>query len=278
MFTSLYDINLQATTTTILDIRGVTISINLVSRTTDSIRRSIVLFKPVLVRTSDPKSEFLCQSSLYCAEPADPPWTTSYAWDISHTLTNMYHPYCHSPSALTKYLKAKLRAQHAKHLSRSLTTPVEQNIPLKHNIAAMHWLRTARLSCRQPCSHHFHGWVSSHFIYASTLYHIPAPCMYCQMAHAGAVYIWDQDLRIHLISLDMSAKRKSLKIMTCRNKLICAWFDMSRKIQRKTLLDFTCQKWTVFYWIRNPVNSSQIKSHADFLMTWYDWWLPNPRL
>ena len=30
----------------------------------------------------------------------------------------MYHPYCHSPSALTEYLKQKLRHQRAKRLGR----------------------------------------------------------------------------------------------------------------------------------------------------------------
>ena len=59
----LYDINLGATTTTILRIRGVQIPIDLVSSTTDSYRQSIVLFKPVSVLTPDPKSEFLYQSS-----------------------------------------------------------------------------------------------------------------------------------------------------------------------------------------------------------------------
>ena len=48
----------------ILSIRGVTIPIDLVSSATDSIRRRVVLFKPVPIPTSDPKSEFLCQSSL----------------------------------------------------------------------------------------------------------------------------------------------------------------------------------------------------------------------
>ena len=59
----LYDINLGATITTILRIRGVQIPIDLVSSATDSYRRSVVLFKPMSVPTSDPKSEFLCQSS-----------------------------------------------------------------------------------------------------------------------------------------------------------------------------------------------------------------------
>ena len=100
----------------------------------DSIRQCIVLFKPVPILTSDPKSEFLCQSSLCCAEPADPPESTLYAWDISHTLVTTYHPYCHSPSALTKYLKQKLRHQQAKCLGCSLSAQVEQNVPLEHNI------------------------------------------------------------------------------------------------------------------------------------------------
>ena len=59
----LYNINLGATATTILRIRGVQIPIDLVSSAMDSYRRSVVLFKPLLVLTSDPKSEFLCQSS-----------------------------------------------------------------------------------------------------------------------------------------------------------------------------------------------------------------------
>ena len=59
----LYDINLRATATTILRIRGVQIPIDLVSSATDSYRQSVVLFKLMSVPTSDPKSEFLCQSS-----------------------------------------------------------------------------------------------------------------------------------------------------------------------------------------------------------------------
>ena len=86
----MYDINLRAMHTTILSIRGVTIPIYLVSSATDSIRRSIVLFKLVTIPTSDPKSEFLCQSSSCCAEPTDP-LNTSYAWDISHALITTYH-------------------------------------------------------------------------------------------------------------------------------------------------------------------------------------------
>ena len=61
----MYDINLGATTTTILSIRGAQIPIDLVSSTTDSSRRSVVLFKPMSVPTSDPKAEFLCQSSYF---------------------------------------------------------------------------------------------------------------------------------------------------------------------------------------------------------------------
>ena len=61
---ALYDINLRATTTTILSTRGVQIPIDLVSSTTDSIRRRVVVFKTVLAPNLDLKSEFLCQSSL----------------------------------------------------------------------------------------------------------------------------------------------------------------------------------------------------------------------
>ena len=58
-----YDIHLRATITTIRSVRGVQIPIDLVSSATDSNRRSVVLFKPVPIPTSDLKSEFLCQSS-----------------------------------------------------------------------------------------------------------------------------------------------------------------------------------------------------------------------
>ena len=60
---TLYDINLRAMHTTIPSTRGVEIHISLVSSTTDSIQRCIVVFKPVRIPTSDPKSEFLCQLS-----------------------------------------------------------------------------------------------------------------------------------------------------------------------------------------------------------------------
>ena len=72
----LYNINLGATTTTILSTRGVTIPIDLVSSATDSIRRCVVLFKPVPIPTSDPKSEFLCQLSRCYTEPAGSPRIT----------------------------------------------------------------------------------------------------------------------------------------------------------------------------------------------------------
>ena len=129
----LYDINLRATHTTILSIRDVQIPIDLVSSAMDSFREHVVLFKPVRIPTSDLKSEFLCQSSLYCTEPADPPLNTLYAWEISHALITTYHPYCRSPSALTESLKQKLRHQRAKRLGRSHPTQVEQYVPLKRN-------------------------------------------------------------------------------------------------------------------------------------------------
>ena len=75
----MYDINLRATHTTIPSTRGVQIPIDLVSSATDSIRRLVVLFKPVRIPTSDPKSEFLCQSSsiahLLQTSPPEPPCT-----------------------------------------------------------------------------------------------------------------------------------------------------------------------------------------------------------
>ena len=125
--------NLRATTTTTLSTRGVTIPIYLVSSATDSIRQCIVLLKPVPISTSDPKSEFLCQSCLCCAEPTDPPEPPCMP-GISPTPSNTtYHPYTHSPSALTEYLRHKLHSQRAKHLSCSLTVQAKQNIPLECN-------------------------------------------------------------------------------------------------------------------------------------------------
>ena len=67
------------------------------------------------------------------AQDLQTPLNTSYTWDISHALVITYHPYCHSPSALTEYLKQKLRHQRAKWLGRSLPAQVEQNIPLERN-------------------------------------------------------------------------------------------------------------------------------------------------
>ena len=128
----LYNINLRATHTTTLSIRGVTISIYLVSSTTDSIRLHVVLFKTVTILTSDLKSEFLCQSSFSCTEPTDP-LNTSYAWDISHALVTTYNPHYHNPSALTEYLKQKLCHQWAKRLGRSPSAQVELDVPLKRN-------------------------------------------------------------------------------------------------------------------------------------------------
>ena len=84
----LYDINLWATHTMILCTRGFKIPIYLVSSTTDSIRRCIVLLKTVTIPTLDLKSEFLCQSSLCCAEPADP---------LNHLVCLGYLPCLHSP-------------------------------------------------------------------------------------------------------------------------------------------------------------------------------------
>ena len=137
----LYDINLGATHTTILCTRGVEIPIYLVNRAMDSIRRHVVLFKTVTVLTSDLKSEFLCQSSPYCAEPTDSPESPCTP-GISPTPSNTtYHPYCQSPGALTEYLKQKLRHQWAKCLGHSPSTQVKQNVPLKRNIAwrGHHW-------------------------------------------------------------------------------------------------------------------------------------------
>ena len=132
----MYNINLRATHTTILSIRGVTIPICLVSSTMDSIRRHVVLFKSVPVPTSDPQSEFLCQLS-FIAQNLQTPLNTLYAWEIFHALITTYHPYCQSPSTLTEYLKQKLCAQRAKRLGHSHPAQVEQNVPLKRNNMGM---------------------------------------------------------------------------------------------------------------------------------------------
>ena len=72
-----------------------------------------------------------------------PPESTSYAWDISHALVTTYHPYCHSPSSLTEYLKQKLHRQRAQQLSCSLPTQVESSVPLECNtkdlVAKYYW-------------------------------------------------------------------------------------------------------------------------------------------
>ena len=87
------------------------------------------------ILTSDPKSGFLCQSSLIAQNLQTPLEITSYAWDISHALVTMYHLYCHSLGALTEYLKQKLCFQRAKRLGRSLPAQVEPSVQLEHNIA-----------------------------------------------------------------------------------------------------------------------------------------------
>ena len=68
-----------------------------------------------------------------------------YAWDISHALITTYHPYCHSPGALTEYLKQKLRLQQAKRLSRSPSAQVEPDVQLEHNINSDFALATTTL-------------------------------------------------------------------------------------------------------------------------------------
>ena len=45
----------------------------------------------------------------------------------------MYHPYCHSPSALTEYLKHRLRLQRAKRLGRSLPAQAEPDVQPERN-------------------------------------------------------------------------------------------------------------------------------------------------
>ena len=57
----------------------------------------------------------------------------------------MYHLYCHSPSALTEYLKQKLCAQRAKRLGRSLPAQVEPNVQPEHNINSDFTLATTTL-------------------------------------------------------------------------------------------------------------------------------------
>ena len=68
-----------------------------------------------------------------------------YAWDISHALVTTYHPYCHSLSALTEYLKQKLHLQRAKQLGCSLPAQVELSIQLERNINSDFTLATTTL-------------------------------------------------------------------------------------------------------------------------------------
>ena len=68
-----------------------------------------------------------------------------YAWDISHTLVTTYHPYCHSPGALTEYLKQKLCLQQVKRLGRSLPAQVELSVQLERNINSDFTLATTTL-------------------------------------------------------------------------------------------------------------------------------------
>ena len=62
------------------------------------------------------------------------PLNTSYAWNISHALATLYHPYANEPAALTEYLKRKLQVQRAKHRSHSHPAHIEQSVPLGRNI------------------------------------------------------------------------------------------------------------------------------------------------
>ena len=57
----------------------------------------------------------------------------------------MYHPYCHSLSALTEYLKQKLRLQRAKRLGRSLPARVELSIQPERVINSDFTLATTTL-------------------------------------------------------------------------------------------------------------------------------------
>ena len=63
-----------------------------------------------------------------------------YAWDISHAFITTYHPYCHSPSALTEYLKQRLRIQRARRLGRSPPAQVELNVQPEHNTFPAHYI------------------------------------------------------------------------------------------------------------------------------------------
>ena len=58
----------------------------------------------------------------------------------------MYHPYSHNPSALTEYLKQKLRLQRAKQLGRSLPAQVEPSVQPERNINSDFTLATTTLN------------------------------------------------------------------------------------------------------------------------------------
>ena len=80
----------------------------------------------------------------------------------------MYHPYCHSLSALTEYLKQKLCLQWAKRLGRSLPAQVKPNVQLEHNNTPMLFINfvTFRFSVVRLLFSYFHkqllhfGWTS----------------------------------------------------------------------------------------------------------------------
>ena len=87
------------------------------------------------------------------------PLNTLYTWDISHTLTTLYHPYAHKLSALTEYLKQKLHQQHAKHLSHSHPIQVGQNVQLQHNSPGVF----VNALIDTPAGHEFFNFVSISF-------------------------------------------------------------------------------------------------------------------
>ena len=87
----------------------------------------------------------MCQSSYIAQNLQIPPETTLYTWDISHAPVTTYHPYCHSPSALTEYLKQRLHLQRAKRLGCSLPAQVELNVQPERNINSDFTLATTTL-------------------------------------------------------------------------------------------------------------------------------------
>ena len=100
-----------------------------------------------------------------------PPESTSYAWDISHTPATMYHPYHHSPGALTEYLKEKLCQQQAKRLSRSLPAQVELNIPLRCNSASL------STTAPSPPGESLHTYRTSSILYTIQNTLLPCTCV-----------------------------------------------------------------------------------------------------